>query len=124
MNKNYFIELGGFDCQFHYQDKAIHDLIFRAQFNGSRIFHSPIHVCIAEWSPGEQRRSSAQFIMLKFGHDEPIFKTLYSNPFILEEREVDYDNWKQAPEVWDKRFSRKIIPTTYEELCEIEGYKF
>lgn len=59
-------------------------------------------------------------------HDQPIFKAMYSNPNILEEREVEYDNWKQAPEIWERRFGNDPdkLPKTYEELCEIKNYKF
>ena len=56
------------------------------------------------------------------GHDTPYFNMLYSVPQLYENRlTLDYDNWKQSPRIWRRRFS-KGIPNSYEELCQQEGY--
>src|SRR3990167_5546353 len=40
MDSSYFKELGGYDCSFVYQNFNLHDLMFRAQFNGAIISDS------------------------------------------------------------------------------------
>ena len=126
MRKELFIESGGFDCEtFRYMDKPIHDLMFRLQYNGSKIFHSPKHICIAEWLNGHDG-DHMPVHEDQVNHDTPIFNSLYSDPNLLEEREISYDNWKSAPQIWERRFGPDPdkLPKTYEELCIINNYKF
>jgi len=123
MNKNYFIELGGLDCiNYEYIDKPIHDFMFRLQKDGGKIVFPPKHTCIATWYPGEEGdHSPIHHAMVS--HDTPIFQLMYLNPTYYSKRiKIHYDNWKRAPEVWERRFS-KGIPNSYEELCDQEGYK-
>ena len=122
MNKNYFIELCGLDClNFEYIDKPNHDFMFRLQKSGGKILFSPKHVCIATWFPGEEG-DHGPIHHAMIGHDTPYFNMLYSVPQLYENRlTLDYDNWKQSPRIWRRRFS-KGIPNSYEELCQQEGY--
>lgn len=124
MNKNYFIELGGFDCvNFEYLDKPIHDLMFRLQYDGGVVHFSPIHSCIATWTPGTEG-DHGPIHFAETTHDGPLFHAMYQDPDIISKRvRLIYDNWKQTPDVWVRRFTNGV-PETYEDLCNREGYKF
>lgn len=124
MNKNYFIELGGLDCiNFEYLDKPIHDFMFRLQYDGGEIHFSPTHACIATWTPNDQG-DHGPIHYAETTHDAPLFNAMYQNPEIISTRvKLDYDNWKQTPDVWVRRFNNGV-PNTYEDLCVQQGYKF
>jgi hypothetical protein len=123
MDKNYFIELGGLDCvNFEYIDKPIHDFMFRLQKTGGKIFFAPEHSCIATWYP-EKSGDHAPIHHAQLDHDTPIFNKIYSYEKLYSKRiKIEYDNWKDSPEVWERRFS-KGIPESYEQLCKQEGYE-
>ena len=121
MSKEYFIELGGLDCEnFIYLDKPIHDFMFRLQRAGGKIHFSPKHVCIAAHFPNESGdHKPIHNACLK---DAPTFNRIYSTPDLYNNRiKLNFDNWKLSPALWKARFS-KGVPETYEELCNIEGY--
>tara|TARA_R110000744_G_scaffold114363_2_gene213878 strand:- start:1179 stop:2000 length:822 start_codon:yes stop_codon:yes gene_type:complete len=123
MNKNYFIELGGLDCvNYEYIDKPIHDFMFRLQRDGGRIFFAPKHTCIATWYP-EESGDHAPIHNAMFSHDIPTFVKMYTYPQFYKNRiKIHYENWQKSPSIWKRRFS-KGVPSSYEELCEQEGYK-
>ena len=111
----YFRELGGYDCEFEYQNYNLHDLMFRVQYNGGIIYDSPTDV------------SRCDLFVLRTGdhgvimdaqqqHDEPLYQKIYSDPNVLEKRlRIPLDNWNQQDPVWQRRFS-KGIPKNYEEI--------
>ena len=39
-----------------------------------------------------------------FKNDKPLFKRTYKNPSSSGRSRIDFDNWKQAEEVWHRRF--------------------
>ena len=126
MNKEYFISLGGYDClSYEYQDAPVKDLIFYAQNDGAEVIFPPKHCLIATHLPGEEGDHSP-IHHAQVDHDTPIFNAKYSDPNFLEEREINYDNWKSAPQIWERRFGSDPdkLPKTYEELCIINNYKF
>lgn len=126
-SKSFFIQSGGFDCiNFEYSDKPVMDWAIRCQYNGSKVYFAPKHCCIATWLPRSYAVTIGPIHNAQTTKDEPLFKSMYSNPNILEEREVEYDNWKQAPEIWERRFGNDPdkLPKTYEELILQKGYKF
>lgn len=51
MSKFDFINSGGYDCSFEYQDAAVHDLMFRLQHNGFKVITAKQHCLIADWMP-------------------------------------------------------------------------
>lgn len=124
MDKRWFMTLGGLDCvNFEYMDKPIHDFMFRLQYNGGKIYHSPAHCCIATWYPGHEG-DHGPIHDAEVNHDGPIFRHMYSDPNILQQRKVlPYDNWKSAPTIWQRRFPSGKTET-YEELCKQQNYVF
>jgi hypothetical protein len=101
----YFIDLGGFDCRFEVCPMAFVDFGARAQLDGIKpelfgvIFectqfpgttgdHAPIHYAQLE-------------------HDQPLYSEVWRSSRCLERIKIDYNNWKQTPEVWNRRFKEK-----------------
>jgi len=96
--------------------------MFRLQKDGGKIVFAPKHACIATWYP-EESGDHAPIHNAMFLRDIPIFWMMYSDPKHYEKRiKIHYDNWKKSPEVWERRFS-KGIPSSYQELCDQEGYE-
>ena len=115
MNAEYFRELGGYDCSFEYQNFNIHDILFRAQQDGSKIFDSPVDVTTCDHSQLDHHIIEAAHHQ----NDFPLFRKMYSNPDILKTRiKIDLNNWTQQPPVWTRRF--KKIPEKYEDLLKNE----
>jgi hypothetical protein len=118
MHRDYFIELGGFDCRWEYQDGAFHDFVFRAQRNGSKIYLSPCKVSEASWWPDHQGDHGAIHDAMVL-HDLAIFREIWGKD--NDRLKIDYDNWKDTPEVWERRFPTKVY-NSYEELWQGENY--
>lgn len=118
MKRATFVGLGGFDCRYEYINEPVHDFMFRLQRFGGKVINSNVHCCIATHYPGETKdhgpihRSQTQ-------HDYPLFVEYYNKgdvPIFIR-----YDNWRQQPDVWNKRFSKGKVQT-YDELAKSEGY--
>ncbi len=113
-----FIDMGGFDCQFEYINEPVHDLMFRIQKMGGKVYQSSTHCCVATWyhtTTGDH----APIHNAQVGHDWPIFLDMYSKP--NDRGVIPYDNWKNTPEVWKRRFTRGV-PSSYDKLAEQEFY--
>lgn len=117
MNRNYFIELGGFDCRWEYSNEPQNDLMFRLQKDGGTIKHSDVYACVADWYQGEAGDHET-IHMAQILHDYPILREIYMQK--NDRIHIDYDNWKNTPEVWERRFHEKY--ETYEEMVEKRGY--
>ena len=115
VDRKHFLSMGGFDCQFEYLNHPLHDLAFRVQANGGRIYHSPTDVINCTHYP-ELTVDHAPVHYAQINHDFPIFRTLYQNPRAAYERiNLDIDNWKDAPVIWKRRFGDGNI-TSYVDL--------
>lgn len=97
------IKIGGWDtifetCPMSHLDMGIraqragaftilqNDVMFRCGYNpGHTGDHGPIHIAQTE-------------------HDEPLFKSIYSNPDCVNRIKIDINNWKNSPEKWSRRF--------------------
>ena len=115
ISREYFLELGGWDCQFEYLNHSLHDLMFRIQANGGVVYSSPVETINCDHMPNRTGDHGpihdAQTI-----HDAPIFHGIYKEHGAAAKRIVlDFDNWKSAPELWERRFGTSI-PTTYSDL--------
>ena len=118
MDKNYFVSIGGFDCRYEYINEPVHDFMFRVQLLGGSIIHSDTHCCIATHYP-ETTKDHAPIHHAQLGHDYPIFIERYRNGQI--DLIIDYDNWKNTPAIWNRRFNNGVSHS-YEELIQKEGY--
>ena len=114
VNTKYFLELGGFDCGYEYLNFNLHDLMFRLQYDGGRIFDSPTDV--TNCNHYGNRRVDHGVIEDAYPHDKDRFTGKYMNPNALtpENVRIDVNNWRNQPEVWARRFPRLF--TSYEEM--------
>ena len=55
------------------------------QFPGTSGDHAPIHYA-------------------QLDHDQPLYAKIWRSSSCLDRIKIDYDNWKQAPEKWTRRF--------------------
>ena len=105
MKTEYLRKLGGFDTKFETTFMAHTDLAIRAQNNGSRVilFDHPVTSCTH--MPG----ASGDHAPIHWAHifnDEPLIKSIYSEPSSKDRINIDIDNWKESPSIWDRRYRR------------------
>lgn len=120
MKRSTFIGFGGIDCRYEYSNEGVNDLIFRMQRFGSKVINSHVHCCIATHYPGETK-DHGPIHRAQISHDYPTFVNYYRSNNGNGPIFIDYDNWQQQPDVWERRFSRGK-KYTYQELAESEGY--
>tara|TARA_R110002020_G_scaffold149972_3_gene326461 strand:+ start:15765 stop:16613 length:849 start_codon:yes stop_codon:yes gene_type:complete len=116
--RDYFMEMGGFDCRWEYMDGSTHDFAFRAQRNGSEIIYSPVICGDMEWSPDHTGDHGPIHDAMCL-HDNAIFQEMWSVP--NDRLKIDYDNYKEQPGVWSRRFPTRVYES-YEDLWDGEGY--
>lgn len=107
MHRDYYVELGGIDCiRYEYHSYAIHDLMIRLQTDGGRIIQSEVEgqICthLTERAGDHGPVHDAQTL-----NDEPTFQAIYSIPDYKPEIRINFDNYKDAPIVWTRRFKGK-----------------
>jgi hypothetical protein len=97
-NLEYFRELGGYDCKFEHFNVSTTDLAIRAQKDGAITRISPN--CIADF--GCYQNDHGPVIESYHQNDNPYFRQLYSTD--SNRIKIPYDNWKEAPTKWLRRF--------------------
>ena len=119
MSFEYFRELGGWDCRFEYINHGLHDLMFRVQADGGRLYDSPTDATTVNHFVDKTGDHAPIYDAQTFA-DKPKFDEIYSSNYNAAEQRIhiDLNNWEQCPEVWDRRFKEKDgqLPTTYEEI--------
>ena len=99
---SYFRELGGWECNgYEHLNMNTHDLAFRAQRNGSKVYFSPTLVMKNNWNPN-------------MGDHVPVAKAHVENDYAYFASEmkkdqsnrikIDFFNWIHSPRVWTRRF--------------------
>lgn len=93
---SYFKSLGGIDCRFDHINLTIHDFAFRLQRDGGNLHYSPgiVFHCL------QNEGKSHEPIEIADRKDLVLFSEIYkdSNRNVC----IDFDNWKDSPEVWDR----------------------
>lgn len=112
MSAEYFAELGGYDCEYEYQNFNLHDLMFRLQADGGKIYDSEKDVTTCDHAQGDHKVIEAAHHQ----HDFPLFVRTYGDSNVLKNRiKIDLNNWSKQPSFWVRRF-QKGIPKDYQEL--------
>jgi hypothetical protein len=115
MKLDCFMELGGLDCQWEYSNHAIHDIMYRAQQNGGKIIDFPRVAYVCSHFPN-RTGDHGPINDAQSGPDTEIFNRIYNEPDAAEKRlHIPYDNWKNYPDVWKRRFSADVLPITRTE---------
>lgn len=111
MRLDYYKELGGFDCDYSCCSFSTWDLCGRIQ-KDSGVFHiSTDHVMLAN-NFGEIGLDHAPVYHAHGPDHERFIKMSSEQPNRIK---IDFDNWKQSPVVWERRFGKKKYET-YEEM--------
>lgn len=114
MKRAYFEELGGLDCNFEYLNYNLHDLIFRAQANGSRVYQSTSPCSLCSHLPD----NSGDHAPINEAHnngDVPKFNALYSQPDAVTSRIfLKLDHYKNFAKIWERRFDKNNLKTANE----------
>lgn len=115
IDRDYFYEMGGFDCNYEYLNFNLHDLMFRIQADSGHLYDSPTDVTNCNHYGG--RSVDHWAIEDTYPHDYAKFVAKFSNPQVYGENplRIDLDNWKNQPEYWDRRFGKKVW-NSYEEM--------
>lgn len=115
ISKKKYFELGGLDCRFEYSNHGFHDLLFRLQRSGGKVYHSPTEICLATHYPGETG-DHKPVDNAQTQYDLPLFNEMYSDPAQSNRIKIDFDNWQQYPEIWERRFGTGPKPQSYAEM--------
>lgn len=109
MKRKHYIDIGGLDCQFEFNNHALHDMAFRLQADESKIYNSPQDVYIGSHTPGLEK-DHAPVHFAQTGPDIIKFRNIYSIPLAAFNRIViPYDNWQNQPDIWERRFQKLSI---------------
>ncbi len=104
MKHKYFMELGGFDCEYEYSNHALHDLAFRVQANGGKILNLPKVAFYCSWLP-EKTGDHGPVHEAQTGPDVRKFYQTYSQSNAIQSRiYLDYNNWQNYEHIWSRRF--------------------
>lgn len=120
-NLDFFREIGGIDCRFEHVNMNCNDLAFRVQANGGNVVPSPD---IVIFNDNQSATAPEQGPIESAFHenDNPLFKQIYADPDApLKRFKIDYDNWKSASEVWERRF--KDVENKYDLSVILPGIK-
>ncbi len=97
-NRDYLMELGGWDSAFATPGMAHQDVAVRAQRDGAKVILTDFCYTNFMHFPG----TTGDHAPIHFGHtkeDEPLYKKIYSSPDCVNRIKIDPNNWKDSPEV-------------------------
>lgn len=77
MSLEYYKYLGGIDTRFYHVNYNIHDLSFRAQKNGSKVYISPN--IVMNTPTHNDRPNTDKLVINTINNDEPLFVSTWSN---------------------------------------------
>ena len=92
---------------------------FRVQADGGTLYDSKLDATTCNHFLGKTVDHAPIFDAQTF-FDKPIFDAMYSTPEAATSRvHLDLDNWKNSPEIWERRFktkNKKDIAKNYKGL--------
>ncbi len=101
MSREYLINIGGWDCRFEHLAFASHDLSYRIQRDGGVLYLSPGEVFNYDYR-FQHKGDHGPIHDSHIEHDLPLFVRLYDKP--NNRTSIDFDNWKDCSEVWERRW--------------------
>lgn len=104
IRRDYFMEIGGWDCRIEQLGLSCPDLSVRLQKDGAEVimgekFMEVSHLFADAGDHGPITRAFKK-------HDKPLYCHIYSNPEGENRSRIDFDNWKNAESVWSRRFKK------------------
>lgn len=117
INREYLLDIGGLDCIWEYSNFGFHDLIFRIQRDGGKIYDSPSTMTSADHYMGTSG-DHKPIHNAQIYHDQPIFTEMYSKENYRIK--IPLDNYRKYEGIWMKRYRKQY--QSYEEMAREEGY--
>ena len=103
---DYYREIGGIDCRFEHVNMNCNDLAFRVQEAGGVIHPSP-EIVIRQTNEPTKTNGTTPVEDAFHENDYPLFHSIYEKDEGAKNRiKIDYNNWEQVPEVWERRFGK------------------
>lgn len=113
---DYFYELGGINClRYSAMSFGTWSLCGRLQDDGGIFYLSP-EVCMLADNYGATGHDHKPIFDVHSGDHHQFLTERQINPQI----KINFDNWKDSPEVWNKRFGKKKY-LTHEEMMRDMG---
>jgi len=106
MHTDFFYELGGYDCRYEACPFAHSDLAVRAQRSGAEVHVHNEAMLRCGHMPGTTG-DHAPIHFAQLTHDQQLYTDTYDNPRSVDRINIDLENWKDAPSIWERRFGRK-----------------
>lgn len=101
MHKEFFEELGGWDCNYEGTFYAHADMAVRAQYLGANVRMSDVPLLDCDHDQSDH----SPIEVCQTTSDRPKFLSKYTNPtWAMGDMKLDINNWKDAPAVWQRRF--------------------
>jgi GT2 family glycosyltransferase len=117
MYRQFFDELGGWDCEFEACPMGHNDFAIRAQQIGANVKISQIPCLDCDHMEGGTGDHMPIYLVQTF-KDQPKYQNRYRNPnWVNQQMRIDINNWKLAPSVWNIRF-KKGVPMSYSKILE------
>lgn len=102
MYRSYFEELGGWDCGYQSCPLSHTNLAIRAYLDGASVSMSDYPLLDCDHSQPDHLPIETSMIY----HDAPRYNSQFKASNINTPIKISFDNWKNEPIIWDKRFSR------------------
>jgi glycosyltransferase involved in cell wall biosynthesis len=107
---NYFYQLGGFDCGFEILNYSLHDFVYRAQQNGSKVQTLPQDAFLCSWL-SHHNGDHGPVHDAAVGPDKDKFYSIYTKANAAQERiRLYYQNWRSYDSIWTRRFDKNNLP--------------
>jgi len=103
-NKEYFVSLGGLNCDLHHVNLNGHSVAFVTQARGGEMHSSPCCVFKCGWEPPTE---NAVLYQVYLENDRPKFNKFWNNIDAAIKYNIKFDNWKKEPLFWPKRYKSK-----------------
>ena len=104
LSKEYFMDIGGYDCRFEHLAWASHDFCYRVQRDGGAVDLSTVEVLNLDQILDMLAPIRIPIETANNKYDGPLLKQMQQDPNIVNRIKIDIDNWKESPEVWARRF--------------------
>jgi hypothetical protein len=120
-NLEYIKSIGGFDSlTFETMAFPCHDTTYRISRAGGTFHLSPSELMDCD-NHGEHGATSkidshSAIFYAQTQKDWPAFCNMYRNPDVKNRIHIDFDNWKQSPEVWTRRWGNKTVAEIDKEI--------
>ena len=102
--REFFDQLGGWDCRYQATAASHADMAVRAQALGAKVVMSDYPLLNCDHQPNPNIGDHGPIVQAQFQEDYPYYVEKFSKPIENDTLKLDLLNWKNSPSVWKKRF--------------------